>query len=393
MINPLPAILIGGPPHAGKSVLFYSLTHALRWQGIRHHAIRACPDGEGNWSQESDANTVSQIRVPLRGEWPDSFVTRISLDLEHRCLPFLVDVGGHPRESQTGILRQCTHSILLLRADQPEYTQLWSRLVAENNLLLLAQLNSELQGESTITAETPLLTGTLTGLERFQPDAGTGPLFEALVKCIAAQFDAYSPQELESIHFEQAPTELMLDLYTALRTFVPPPSTIWTLDMLAPLLTGLPTDTPFSIYGAGPNWLYAALAAHSEQQPFFQFDPRTQFGWLQPVRVHLSAVQSSEIVVETRIDQQASVLSIAIPSHHLEYFQPESLPFPPVPLDTGVIISGKIPHWLLTALVRLYKEAGVAWIAPYHVPYNKAVVVYSRVETHRLGDLVPLSTP
>src|SRR5205807_346444 len=51
-VNLLPALLIGGPPHAGKSVLFYNLTKTLHEQGVRHHAIRACPDGEGNWYQE-----------------------------------------------------------------------------------------------------------------------------------------------------------------------------------------------------------------------------------------------------------------------------------------------------------------------------------------------------
>ena len=392
MVNPLPAVLIGGPPHAGKSVLFYSLTHALRKRGIRHHAIRACPDGEGNWSQEGDAGTVSRIRVSLKGEWPESFVTRICLDLEHRCLPFLVDVGGHPRPSQACILRQCTHAILLLRADLPKYTDLWSGLVAEHNLLPLAQMNSQLEGISTITAEKPLLQGTLTGLERYTPDAAQGPLFDALVERIAALFNAYSPSELETIHFGQAPTELMIDLYAALHTF-DPSSIKWTLPMLAPFITGLPTDAPLSVYGAGPNWLYAALAAHVGQQPFYQFDPRTQFGWLQPVQVHLSATPRPEVTTHLQIEQDVSVLSIAIPDHHLEYFQPESLPFPPVPLDSGVIISGPIPHWLLTALVRLYKEAGVAWIAPYHVPYNKAVVAYSRVDTHHLGDLVALPTP
>src|SRR5438094_269249 len=112
MVNTLPAVLIGGPPHAGKSVLFYSLTHALRQRGIRHHAIRACPDGEGNWTQESDAETVSQIRIKIEGDWPDDYVKRICLDLEHRCLPLLVDVGGKPKESQMCILRQCTHSLL-----------------------------------------------------------------------------------------------------------------------------------------------------------------------------------------------------------------------------------------------------------------------------------------
>src|SRR5947209_2981870 len=166
MVNTLPAILIGGPPHAGKSVLFYSLTHALRQLGIRHHAIRACPDGEGNWTQESNAETVSQIRKPLKGEWPDSFVKRICQDLEHRCLPLLVDMGGHPKESQMCILRQCTHVVLLLRADRPDYTQLWQGLVAECNLLLLAQIYSQLDGISTITTHAPVLEGTLTGLER-----------------------------------------------------------------------------------------------------------------------------------------------------------------------------------------------------------------------------------
>ncbi|MBV9228005.1 MAG: hypothetical protein JOZ18_01740, partial [Chloroflexi bacterium] len=70
MMNLLPAVLVGGPPHAGKSVLFYRLTQALLECGISHHAIRACPDGEGNWFHEGDPDLVSTIRVKLTGEWP-----------------------------------------------------------------------------------------------------------------------------------------------------------------------------------------------------------------------------------------------------------------------------------------------------------------------------------
>src|SRR5437899_1545223 len=55
----------------------------MRSESVTFATMRACPDGEGNWSQESDAQTVSQIRVPIRGEWPESFVKRICLDLEH----------------------------------------------------------------------------------------------------------------------------------------------------------------------------------------------------------------------------------------------------------------------------------------------------------------------
>ncbi|GAC1364983.1 MAG: hypothetical protein NVS2B12_23770 [Ktedonobacteraceae bacterium] len=67
MRNRLPALLIGGPPHAGKSVLFHSVSSALHRQNIRHYALRACPDGEGNWSQESDLATAMLIRDRIRG--------------------------------------------------------------------------------------------------------------------------------------------------------------------------------------------------------------------------------------------------------------------------------------------------------------------------------------
>src|SRR2546421_1450325 len=393
MVNTLPAVLIGGPPHAGKSVLFYSLTHALRERGIRHHALRACPDGEGNWTQESDAETVSRVRIKIEGDWPDDYVKRICLDLEHRCLPLLVDVGGKPKESQMCILRQCTHSLLLLRADQPDYTRLWQGWTAESNLLPLAQIYSQLEGTSTLTGQTPFLEGTLTGLERNNTTLLTGQLFEALVERIAKLFNSYSPQELEKAFFGQAPTELIIDLYASLQALAP--STVrWEPEMLQPFLASLPGHTPLSVYGAGPLWVYGAVAAHSHQEALYQFDPRLPLGWIRPLPLSMSTdsthstEQFPEVVVHPRAYQDVTVLSIKIPSKHLNYFQPEPLPFPPVRTEVGLIIDGITPAWLLTSLVRLYQSTGVAWIAVYYPPRKKAIVVYSRVETQKPGDLV-----
>ena len=388
MVNQLPAVLIGGPPHAGKSVLFYSLTHALRERGIRHHAFRACPDGEGNWTQESDKETVSQIRVPIRGEWPDDFVKRICLDLEHRCFPLLVDVGGRPKESQICILSKCTHSLLLLRADREDYTKLWLRLIDESGLSPFAKLESRLEGSSTITSQTPILTGTLTGLVRNDILSAKGPLFAALVERIAALFNAAAPQELEKAFLEHAPTKLVINLYASLNA-IAPSTTRWEPEMLPTLLASVPTDVPLSVYGAGPNWVYAALSAHTYQQPLYQFDPRLPFGWIQPLHLQLSTKRSPEIFVQTHEHPDVTVLSLQIPSKHLNYFQPDPLPFPPIRTDSGLIIDGITPFWLLTALVRLYKEAGVAWIAVYYPQSQKAIIVYSRVERYNPGDAVP----
>ncbi len=127
MVNPLPAVLIGGPPHAGKSVLTYNLTQALRQREIAHYVLRANPDGEGDWSQEMNQNIVDLVRVT--GKWTPDFVTRMCVDLERRQLPLLVDTGGLPTEKEIALFRLCTHSLLLLRTDKEDDTQRWHKLI------------------------------------------------------------------------------------------------------------------------------------------------------------------------------------------------------------------------------------------------------------------------
>jgi CRISPR-associated protein Csx3 len=384
MVNLLPAVIFGGPPHAGKSVLFYSLTQALRERGIRHHAIRACPDGEGNWSQESKQETVSQIRK--RGQWSDSFVQRVSQDLEHRCLPFLVDMGGRPQGSQMALFRLCTHSILLVKDDEPALTMLWDDLVTEHALEPLARVRSCLEGKDTLEATTPTIQGTITSLVREKEGRARGEVFNALLERVAALFNSYSPQDLERVFFEQAPSEL-LNLYEVV------PTKRWQPEMLPALLTDVPQHVSLSVYGAAPNWVYAALAAHTDPQPFYQFDPRLPFGWIQPLSLQTGTEPCPQIQITVTSSSDTTILSVLIPSKHLEYFQPDPLMFPSVPPERGLILSGVMPYWLLTALVRLYKRAGVAWIASYQVPLEGAVIVFSHMPPYVPGDLIPITVP
>lgn len=394
MVQQLPAVLIGGPPHAGKSVLLYNLTHALYERGIRHHAIRACPDGEGNWFQEGDPGTVSLIRLRNKSTWSDAFRQRIRTDVEHRSLPFLVDMGGHPGETDIPLFRLCTHALLLLRADKPDSTRLWQQMTTEAQLHPLAQLYSEQTGTSTLTSLTPVLEGTLTGLERQSRTVREDPVFDALVEHVASLFKAYSLENVEQLALSEAPTQPVLNLPAALRAYTTT-SIQWRPEMLAPFLHSLPVDTPLSVHGWGPNWLYAALAAHAMQQPFYQFDPKLPFGWIQPLRVSLGEEKSSIIAIEKHTVPDATILSLTFPSGRLEYIQPDPLLFPTVPVEKGLILDGPLPYWLLTALVRLYVNSGVAWIGVHHAQQDNrktAIVVYSCIAPHALGDLVPLPT-
>ncbi len=391
MVNLLPAVLVGGPPHAGKSVLFYRLTQALRAHGVDHYALRACPDGEGNWFHEGDPELMSTLRVKLTGEWPPAFVQSITQALEHRSLPFLVDMGGHPKASEACLPRNCTHSILLVREDKPEDIRLWEDFMEEHNLLPLARLISRQTGESIVTASTPLLEGIITGLERSAASgqAGAGPVFEELLARLLVLFTSYNLQERKMLHFEHAPTELVLDVQQELQA-VKSGATFWEPAMLPACHARLPVGVPLSVYGPGPGWLYAALAAYTDPQPFYLYDPKQPFGWIPPVRVMLSPGVSwtEEMHVEVSESQEATILHIRFPHDRLNYLQPDSLPVPPVIPERGLIIDGRLPHWLLTALTRLYQSSGVAWIASFSPPLGKAVVVFSRQASPQPGDLV-----
>jgi CRISPR-associated protein Csx3 len=386
-MNSLPALLIGGPPHAGKSVLFYSLTHALRQRGVPHHAIRACPDGEGNWSQEADQEVVRLLRI--KGDWTDEFTERVCRDIEQRLLPMLIDMGGKPQGTQLQIFGHCTHSLLLLRPDDPESILRWRTLVEENGLLPLAQLYSQLHGTEAITSTFPVIEGTLAGLERHTPVQG--PLFDLLVERIAALFGSYSSSELENTLLSRAPTELVLRLPQLLRTLFPG-ATRWEPAMLPRLLSELPQQTPLSVYGQAPHWLYGTLIAFVGSQPFYQFDPRRgeSGGWIAPPSLCIGTPSSPDVAVSLSKNGQVQKLTVEIVKKHLDYLQAETLTFPAVEADAGLILDGSMPSWLLTALVRLYAETDVAWLACHYPPLHKAIVVAARGGTYAPGDLVPM---
>lgn len=386
MLNFLPAVLVGGPPHTGKSVLFYRLTQALRERGVEHYALRACPDGEGNWYQESDPTLVGTLVIKHK-TWPASFIERIGQDLEHRCLPFLVDMGGHPSAAEMVLFRSCTHAILLYHEDSPEKTQRWQELIEAANLLPLARLSSRREGTTTLTSSSPLLEGVLTGLERHSMHAESSELFNALVDRLATLFTSYDLQDQTAVFLAHAPTELTINLPQALQIFTQT-SVKWEPAMLQPFLDSLPTATPLSVYGSGPSWLYSALASLSDPHPIYLFDPR--FGWIQPLSVTCGKrpEQTNEITTTTEEKPGYTILKLHFPQDRLEYFQPEPLAFPSIPREQGVIIDGKVPNWLLTALVRLYKAADIAWFATFYPQLEKAVVVYSRQQSPQPGDLV-----
>ncbi len=383
----LPAIIIGGPPHAGKSVLFHALTKALRERGIAHHTVRANPDGEGNWSQEVDETTVKRLRI--KAEWSHAFTQRSSRDIEHRLLPMLIDMGGKPQNAQNAIFQQCTHALLLLHPNDPQTASFWLTLVEENHLQLFALLSSERQGNSVIAQTSPIIQGTITQLERHQPVQGK--LFDLLVERIVALFNANLPGDPDKTHLDNAPTKPAIHVERTLPMLFPDAKE-WEPAMLPTLLSQLSIDDMLSVYGKGPHWLYSALAAWTAPQPFYQFDPRFDMlnGWLQPPSLHIGTSASPDIQFKAQEYADTTILTVNILTKHLDYFQADTFACPLLSTTRGLIIDGQIPSWLSTALVRLYMQQELPWIACHYPPLHGVVIVHSRVDTYSIGDLLPM---
>ncbi len=374
-----PAVMIGGPPHSGKSVLAYSLTQALRARNVAHYVLRAYPDGEGDWANEADQALVRRIRV--KGAGTPEWIARMCRDIANRHLPLIVDVGGCPTAWQEAVFDQCTHAILL--TPDADNRSCWRERAARHGLPLLADLHSALAGDDLVQETGPILRGQITGLERGR--AAQGPVFEALATLLASLF-AYDDAELRAAHLALSPAELVIELNRVGQALdLGSEWRRWSPGQLPVLLDYLPAQTPLAVYDRGPNWLYAALALHAYPAQLYQFDVR--LGWVAPPALIVDATPPSPLLSARSLDRPTHTrLELALPESYLDYGEAEGLALPPRPPGKGVVLSGKLPLWLWTALVRAYRDA--PWIAIFQPQLeDKAVVIASQDLNVSVGSL------
>jgi CRISPR-associated protein Csx3 len=109
-------IAVVGPPHSGKSVFLSCVFLYLqkKYPSQKFFLQRACPDGEGNWSAESDQDLVKKIRK--KGNFNDQFINFTIKSIENLSQQFFVvfvDCGGRITKENLEIISVCTHFILL----------------------------------------------------------------------------------------------------------------------------------------------------------------------------------------------------------------------------------------------------------------------------------------
>ncbi len=371
-----PAILIAGPPHSGKSVLGFLLSLGLRELGIAHYLLKADPAGEGDWFQWGQAEQVRLLRQKAKGQYSYEFVQRVSSVIQNRLLPLLVDAGGAPRGDQFDIWRACTHSILLYRSG--EELQRWQGYLARQALQPLAVLRSTLTEAEKLEPSVGELRGVISGLERH---AGkTGLAFGALLDRVSG-ICRYEAAYLERVHRKHAPYPFLAeaDLACQLGAADRQKAWLWQPEQLGAIAQTLPRGQAWAIYGRGPVWLAATLAAHAYPAPIAFFDAR--FGWLEPPPVFFGESGHVKVQITPWTSHQALWAAFQLVEAEIE---PEAITIPPIPGRAGLVLSGKLPRWYFAALARAL-AAQKAWIAIHDPAAQRAIVVHSNHLAYPVG--------
>ncbi len=83
-------IIFCGPPHSGKSVFVANLIDKMPTDA--YTIIRACPDGEGTWSNNKNQNETNIVRK--KGKFTKSFIENACTAIDNQTNKIvLVDVG------------------------------------------------------------------------------------------------------------------------------------------------------------------------------------------------------------------------------------------------------------------------------------------------------------
>jgi CRISPR-associated protein Csx3 len=175
------AILIGGPPNSGKSVLSNALRVNLLGKRLEAQIYlhRANWDGEGNHTYETPnrdlaARLTKENKFKLHhhpnadkliGEY-FKYHAQATANIRQVVNLALVDVGGVPDPVKTPVVEQCSHYIVI--SNHPDKVQTWHDLCSPK-LKPLAVIHSVLEERLEVLRTEPFLEIVAGPWERGQP--------------------------------------------------------------------------------------------------------------------------------------------------------------------------------------------------------------------------------
>lgn len=373
-------IVVCGPPHSGKSVFLGGLCENLPRD--KRYLFRACPDGEGTWTYKG--NGAEQYR--RKGKFSADVVDWYCQSLA-RCemAPIvLVDIGGIPSGENRRILNEggVSHAIILA-GDLGKVAE-WQQFLDSCGVEVVAILYSDYHGAEDCVTSDPMV---VHHLERGDEFVSSRPAIQVVAEKIlklsletsmASYFElSFAPLTISAVAQVCGINKNERGQYSWAGSDLP---------KLTELLHNRSAEMPevVRIDGAAPGFLAVALAheCHPREVELNSPDGYVRVGCRKPEGIGTGI----EFRVSDGPDGYTVVEGVLNPSVPLKPEQLLQIAPPILPMGSKVILSGRIPNWLMASLAMAYHGA-VKAVATFQPGVGATVAMTHSAEVN-LGELV-----
>lgn len=385
-------IVFCGPPHSGKSVFIANLIDKLPTDA--YTIIRACPDGEGTWSNNKNQNETSIVRE--KGKFTKSFIDGACQAIDNQTNKIvLVDVGGVMSKENEQVFSHCD-SFIVLSSDEEKKKE-WLEFGQKLGLTCVGCLDSSLEGKEEIYSRTPYFQGKIVGLER-------GEILEdsVVIKAIVSdivQKSRYGEKEkiAESEYTGSIidDTELGFELGYGKEIFTEDGTPIkkvrWSENALPKIYQAIQekliSGQAVRINGIRANFVLCAICKAAKRQgvkDISAYDIRLK--QYIPIRdlPKKKGLKQTQGISYNLIENKGNVfMDIDITKEQYSLEDYEQCILPQIKEGKNLYLSGRIPLWLLASISNSYDSSKVFTFQP-----GKGFTCVSSINEKELGTIV-----
>lgn len=384
-------IVFCGPPHSGKSVFIANLIENLPTDA--YTIIRACPDGEGTWSNNGKQSETSMVRK--KGQFTQSFIDDSCRAIDNQVSNIvLVDVGGVMSKENEQVFKHCDSFVVLSSDDEKKKE--WLEFGERLGLECIGCLDSKLEGQEEIYSREPYLQGRIVGLERgelLQNSSVIKALVSDIIRRSKYTEKTDSREDNDGIFIDDTELgfelgygrEILTDDGTSIKKVRWPETSI--PDVSSAIKEKVDSSKQLKINGIRANFILCAICKSAKQQGvkdirvydirMKQYIPIKDFpkkrGLKETAGLSFNVIENDENIFMD--------IDITKEQFTLEDF--EQCVLPQIKENKNLYLSGRLPLWLLASISNSYNSSRIFTFQP-----GKGFTCVSSKDEKDLGEVV-----
>ena len=385
-------IIFCGPPHSGKSVFIANLIDKMPTDA--YTIIRACPDGEGTWSNNKNQNETTIVRK--KGKFTKSFIDDACQAIDNQSNSIvLVDVGGVMSPENEQIFGHCDSFVVLSSDEQKK--QEWLEFGQRLGIECVGCLDSSLEGQEEIYSREPYFQGRIVGLERGEI-LEDSKVIKAIVSDIVrkskyAEKAGKSQTEFEGTMIDDTELgfelgygkEILTENGTPIKKVRWPESAI--PDIYQAVQEKVDPEQPVKVNGIRANFVLCAICKAAKQKgakDVSAYDIRTK-SYI-PIRdlPKKKGLKQAEGLSYSILENKENVfMDIDITKEQYSLEDYEQCVLPQIKEGKNLYLSGRMPLWLLASISSSYDASRIFTFQP-----GKGFTCISSIDEKDLGTIV-----